>query len=73
MGPVTVLSGVSKVLHDCLELIPLNVVEETLDVKQQNANCYIMAGMFTRRESSDQSTRTKQEDKGSECKLQRVT
>ena len=32
-----------------------------------------MAGTFTQRESGDQSTRTKQEDKGSEYKLQRVT
>ena len=35
--------------------------------------CYIMAGMFTRRESGDRSARTKQEGKGSECKLRRVT
>ena len=43
-----------------------------LDVSSLD-NCYIMAGTFTRRESGDRSTRTKQEDKGSECKLQRVT
>ena len=35
--------------------------------------CYVMAGMFTQHESGDRSTRTKQEGKGSECKLQRVT
>ena len=35
--------------------------------------CYVTAGTFTQRESGDQSTRTKQEGKGSECKLRRVT
>ena len=37
------------------------------------STCYVMAGTFTRRESGDWSARTKQEDKDSKCKLQRVT
>ena len=42
------------------------------DIYYENDNatsCYIMAGTFTRRESGDRSARTKQEGKGSECKL----
>ena len=40
---------------------------------QSQILCYVTAGTFTRRESGDRSARTKQEDKGSECKSQRVT
>ena len=49
----------------------LNELRLTLVV--HHPACYVTAGTFTRRESGDRSARTKQEGKGSECKLRRVT
>ena len=44
------------------QLLHVGIIESMQD-------CYVMAGMFTQCESGDRSARTKQEGKGSECKL----